>query len=148
VSATAKTLYIRWARSGIGFPRRQRQAVRSLGLRRLQQVIKVPDTPQVRGLLARVPHLVEIVQLQSRASHTVPEYVIHPPERRPLDLPGGESRSALPVEAGEGSASPVASKKIEEPLESPAASEESDSRSASEAQVEETMEEPDQAGEK
>ena len=56
-----KTIHIKWVRSGIGFDCSQSQVVRSLGLRRLNQVVERPDTAQVRGLVAKVAHLVEIV---------------------------------------------------------------------------------------
>jgi len=56
-----KTIHIKWVRSGIGFDRSQSEVVRSLGLRRLNHVVERPDTPQVRGLVAKVAHLVEIV---------------------------------------------------------------------------------------
>ena len=56
-----QTIHIKWVRSGIGFDRSQSEVVRSLGLRRLNHVVERPDTPQVRGLVAKVAHLVEIV---------------------------------------------------------------------------------------
>src|SRR6516162_4846712 len=56
-----KTIRIKWVRSGIGFNRSQSEVVRSLGLRRLNHVVERPDTPQVRGLIAKVAHLVEVV---------------------------------------------------------------------------------------
>ena len=56
----SETLKIRWVRSAIGCPRRMRQTIRGLGLRRLQQVVERPDTPAIRGMIARVHHLVEV----------------------------------------------------------------------------------------
>jgi large subunit ribosomal protein L30 len=47
-------------RSFIGCPRDMRQTIRGLGFRRMQQVIEHPDTPEVRGMIAKVHHLVEI----------------------------------------------------------------------------------------
>jgi len=62
--ATAKkksgTLKIRWVRSFIGCPRGMRQTIRGLGFRRMQQVVERPDTPETRGMIAKVHHLVEI----------------------------------------------------------------------------------------
>lgn len=57
-----RTIRVRWVRSGIGFNRSQGEVVRSLGLRRLNHVVERPDTPQVRGLIAKVAHLVEVVR--------------------------------------------------------------------------------------
>ncbi|HEV2495771.1 MAG TPA: 50S ribosomal protein L30 [Terriglobia bacterium] len=78
------TVLVKWVRSGIGFPRRQKDMVRSLGLRRLNQVVECPDTPHVRGLVACVPHLVEIVaQPVAPAWASVPEYRITPAAASP-----------------------------------------------------------------
>lgn len=46
--------------SGIGRLPAQRLILRGLGFRRLQQTVVRPDTPQVRGLIRKVSHLVEI----------------------------------------------------------------------------------------
>ncbi len=58
----SKTLRIQYVRSGIGRPRRQREVVKGLGLRRLNQVVERPDTPEIRGMVAKVPHLVRIIE--------------------------------------------------------------------------------------
>ena len=60
--AKAKTLKIRQVRSLAGRPRPQREVVRSLGLRRIRHEVVRDDTPAVRGMVAKVPHLVEIVE--------------------------------------------------------------------------------------
>ena len=51
---------VRWVRSAIGSDRRQRASLRGLGLRRLQQVVEVDDTPAIRGMIRKVVHLVEV----------------------------------------------------------------------------------------
>jgi large subunit ribosomal protein L30 len=56
----AGTLKIKWVRSFIGCPRSMRQTVRGLGFRRMQQTLEVQDTPSIRGMIARVHHLVVI----------------------------------------------------------------------------------------
>ena len=56
------TLKVKWVRSWIGCTEKQRETVRGLGLRRLQQVVERADTPAVRGLVKKIPHLVEIVE--------------------------------------------------------------------------------------
>jgi large subunit ribosomal protein L30 len=53
-------LKIKWVVSFIGCPRDMRQTVRGLGFRRMQQVLEVDDTPSIRGMIARVHHLVQI----------------------------------------------------------------------------------------
>ena len=55
-------LKIKWVRSGTGCPEEQRAVVRGLGLRRLQQVVERLDTPAVRGMVKKIPHLVTIVE--------------------------------------------------------------------------------------
>jgi len=55
-----KTLRIKWVRSFIGCTRDMRQTVRGLGFRRMNQVLEREDTPAIRGMIARVHHLVEI----------------------------------------------------------------------------------------
>lgn len=55
-------LKIQQVRSPIGFPRNQREVLRSLGLRRIRQVVERPDNPAVRGMVAKIPHLVQIVE--------------------------------------------------------------------------------------
>jgi len=47
--------------SVIGCPEQQRATVRGLGLRRMHQVVEREDTPLVRGMVKKVPHLVQIV---------------------------------------------------------------------------------------
>ncbi len=58
----AKKISIRQVRSPIGYPRSQRQVLRGLGLRRIRHVVERPDTAAVRGMVAKIPHLVEIVE--------------------------------------------------------------------------------------
>jgi large subunit ribosomal protein L30 len=54
-------LHIKWVRSAICSPVKHKQVVRGLGFTRLNQVIERPDTPAIRGMVAKIPHLVEIV---------------------------------------------------------------------------------------
>jgi len=55
-----RTVQIRQVRSVIGFNRRQRATLRGLGLRRPGSVSLLKDTPEVRGMLNKVLHLVEV----------------------------------------------------------------------------------------
>jgi large subunit ribosomal protein L30 len=57
-----KMLRISQVRSAVGRPRTQREVLRSLGLRRIRHVVERPDTPAVRGMVAKIPHLAEIVE--------------------------------------------------------------------------------------
>jgi large subunit ribosomal protein L30 len=61
-AASSGTLRLKYVRSVICTPVKHKQVVRGLGFTRLNQVIERPDTPAIRGMVAKVPHLVEIVQ--------------------------------------------------------------------------------------
>jgi large subunit ribosomal protein L30 len=58
---TAK-LRIEYYRSVICTPKKHRETVRGLGLTRLHQVVEREDTPSVRGMVKKVPHLVRILE--------------------------------------------------------------------------------------
>ena len=57
-----KQLRIKQVRSAIGRPRNQHEVLRGLGLRRLNQVVERQDTPAVRGMVEKIPHLVQLVE--------------------------------------------------------------------------------------
>ncbi len=60
--ATAKaTLRLKWVRSAIASPQKHKKVVKGLGFTRLNQVIEREDTPSIRGMVAKVPHLVKVV---------------------------------------------------------------------------------------
>ena len=53
-------LAITWRKSAIGYNQRQKDTIRKLGLRRLHQTVEHDDTPALRGMIARVGHLVDV----------------------------------------------------------------------------------------
>jgi len=55
-----KTFKIRQVKSGIGYPKDQNATLRGLGIRRMQQVVELEDTPSVRGMVNKVSHLVRV----------------------------------------------------------------------------------------
>ncbi|OLE56805.1 MAG: 50S ribosomal protein L30 [Chloroflexi bacterium 13_1_20CM_2_59_7] len=55
-------LHLKWVRSAICAPVKHKLVIKGLGFTRLNQVIERPDTAAIRGMVAKVPHLVEIVQ--------------------------------------------------------------------------------------
>jgi large subunit ribosomal protein L30 len=57
----AGKLKVKMIGSVIGCPEKQRATVRGLGLRRMHQVVERPDTPEIRGMVKKIPHLVAIV---------------------------------------------------------------------------------------
>jgi len=58
--AEAKKITVRLVRSMIGRPEKLRLVLRGMGLTKLQKVVQLPDTPQVRGMLDKVKHLVRV----------------------------------------------------------------------------------------
>lgn len=56
-----KQIKIKLTKSGIGFPEKQKKVIKGLGFTRLNQVIIRPDTPEIRGMVFHVRHLVELV---------------------------------------------------------------------------------------
>ncbi|HEU4597360.1 MAG TPA: 50S ribosomal protein L30 [Pyrinomonadaceae bacterium] len=53
---------IQYYRSAIGFPKTQKEIVRSVGFTKLNQTVERPDTPAMRGVVAKVPHLLRIIE--------------------------------------------------------------------------------------
>ncbi len=56
------TIRIRWVRSAIACPAKHKKVIAGLGFRRLQQEIVRPDTPSIHGMIAKVRHLVAVVE--------------------------------------------------------------------------------------
>ena len=59
--APAGKIHLKWVRSSICAPVNQKLVVKGLGFTRLNQVIERPDNAAIRGMVAKVPHLVEIL---------------------------------------------------------------------------------------
>ena len=53
-------LKVTQTRSGIGCKPKQRGTLRALGLRKIDQTVELPDRPEIRGMVAKVPHLVRV----------------------------------------------------------------------------------------
>jgi large subunit ribosomal protein L30 len=58
--ADAKKLRIKLVKSTIGFDRKQEAVVRGMGLRRIGHSVELPDTPETRGMILKVRHLVTV----------------------------------------------------------------------------------------
>jgi large subunit ribosomal protein L30 len=61
----ADTLKITQLRSTIGCKQNQRATLKSLGLRKIRQTVEKPDTPQIRGMILTVRHLVTVEEVNS-----------------------------------------------------------------------------------
>ena len=60
--ATGKTIHIKYYRSAICTPVKHKAVIKGLGFTRLNQIVERVDTPSIRGMVKKVPHLVEIVK--------------------------------------------------------------------------------------
>ena len=67
-----RLLKITLKKSPIGYSERQKQTIRALGLRKLNSSTIKPDNPQIRGMIKKVIHLVEVEEIDK-------------------DMPGGKS---------------------------------------------------------
>jgi large subunit ribosomal protein L30 len=56
-------LRVTQVRSAIGAKPKQRGTLRALGLRRIGMTNTLPDRPEIRGMIARVPHLITVEEL-------------------------------------------------------------------------------------
>ena len=52
---------IKLVRSPIGRPEPHKRTIEALGLRKIGQIVEKKDTPQIRGMIKKVEHMVEIV---------------------------------------------------------------------------------------
>jgi len=60
-NSSGGTIQLKWVRSAICAPGKQKSVIKGLGFTRLNQVIERPNTPAIRGMVAKVPHMVEVV---------------------------------------------------------------------------------------
>ncbi|MBI3802887.1 MAG: 50S ribosomal protein L30 [Nitrospirae bacterium] len=61
--STDKQLSIKLVRSFIGRPGKHKKVVAGLGLRKMNQTVIRVDTPQTRGMVAKIAHLLEVKEL-------------------------------------------------------------------------------------
>ena len=59
---SAGKIQIQYYRSFIAAPKTHKQMVRSLGLTKLNQIVERPDNASMRGAVAKIPHLLRIVE--------------------------------------------------------------------------------------
>ena len=123
------TIHIKWVRSGIGFDRSQSEVVRSLGLRRLNHVVERPDTPQVRGLVAKIAHLVEIVRdAPEPAWHSTLSYTIKAapsqsaPRAEEINVAASSPAAAIPTPVSEPDPVPEETASTSSPARAPTSS--------------------------
>ena len=56
-------LRITWVKSHIGYNQRQKRTIQALGFHRLNQRLEVEDSPSLRGMIAKVHHLVAVEEI-------------------------------------------------------------------------------------
>lgn len=61
-------LRIKWVKSAIGYPQDQKDTIKLLGLRKLQRTVEREDCPALRGMLHKVRHLVNVVEVEEAIS--------------------------------------------------------------------------------
>lgn len=60
--ADQKTIQVKLVRSPIGYEKSQKETVRSLGLKRMHQIVEHEDNSVIRGMINKVSHLVQVVE--------------------------------------------------------------------------------------
>jgi large subunit ribosomal protein L30 len=61
-SGRAARVKVKQVRSAIGFNKKQALVLESMGLRRMGHMVELADTPETRGMIHKVRHLVEVVE--------------------------------------------------------------------------------------
>lgn len=60
--ADGGTIKIQYYKSTIGYSKKQKEIVKSLGITKLNQIVERPDNAAMRGVVAKVPHLLRIIE--------------------------------------------------------------------------------------
>ncbi len=58
----SESIKIQYYRSSIGYAKKQKDMVKSLGITKLNQTVEKPDNAAMRGVVAKIPHLLRIVE--------------------------------------------------------------------------------------
>lgn len=61
----AKRLRITWVKSSIGYSQRQKETIRTLGLKRLGDWVERENSPSLRGMVQKVSHLVKVEEIEA-----------------------------------------------------------------------------------
>ena len=56
----SKTIKVTQVKSAIGYDKRQRNHLKGLGIRRMHHTVELEDTPSVRGMINKIPHLLKV----------------------------------------------------------------------------------------
>ena len=66
IKSVRKTLRIKLVRSLIGRPRYQREVVKGLGLRKVNSVVIRNDSPEIWGMVKKIPHMLKVEVLEKK----------------------------------------------------------------------------------
>ena len=58
------TLQVTYKKSAIGYNQRQKATIKALGLHKLNQTVEHDDSPEIRGMINRVSHLVAVKEVE------------------------------------------------------------------------------------
>lgn len=61
-------LRLTWVKSDIGYKKDQRRTLRALGFHRLHETVEHVDSPSIRGMVAKVQHLVKMEVIENDAA--------------------------------------------------------------------------------
>lgn len=64
VNTVGKKLKVKMVRSVIARPEKQKKIIRGLGLRKLNGTVELLDTPEIRGMINKVSHLVSVEEIK------------------------------------------------------------------------------------
>lgn len=67
MATAGTTIRIELIHSGIGFDQTQKDTLRGLGLRKRHKIVELKDTPQIRGMVYKVRHLVRVLEGKAAA---------------------------------------------------------------------------------
>ncbi|MGZ3493855.1 MAG: 50S ribosomal protein L30 [Thermodesulfobacteriota bacterium] len=67
-----KTIRVKWIKSAIGRIEDQKKTIRALGFKRLQQTLTFSDRPEIRGMINRVIHLLEVNPIRDSSGRSNP----------------------------------------------------------------------------
>ncbi len=62
MSAKKGTIKIKQIKSGIGYSKRQKAILKSLKLGKMHKIVEMPDNESIKGMVKKIPHLVQIVE--------------------------------------------------------------------------------------
>jgi large subunit ribosomal protein L30 len=65
-TTSESTITVKLVRSSIGSKPKTRGTLRALGLRKIGDTNILPDRPEIRGMIARVPHLIEVTKEEGK----------------------------------------------------------------------------------